>query len=332
MDHIVSIFALFILMDNNGTIFQVFLMKKKNKNVPITSKDLNKIGYNKKFGNESGGHAVVLIDEDDYSLTFLNSWGKNWGNEGKFSVARSTVSSMNFKFYSVYWYASDLDVSEQFCYENRRKKAVDAFYEILNYTNLLSPIDSTDSSPLDNKKKLINLVKKNQNDEAENDIKFILKDFCQDFWKSESNQESNFRAEKLPSAITICKYNSLELNEQLYISEKIIIIKSAFKQKTDFFTKIFKVLNFFKEKNYITNACIEILNEKNIKLIDVNDELEVQFSPFAIESFYQSSVLDLNELINHISQFSHFYFDLMYPHQLFQTTFDKLINIMSNSI
>ena len=38
-----------------------------------------------------GGHAVVLTGCDPRSLTFLNSWGYQWGNNGSFSIEDHTV-------------------------------------------------------------------------------------------------------------------------------------------------------------------------------------------------------------------------------------------------
>ena len=37
------------------------------------------------------GHAAVLIDFGDGYLTFLNSLGEKWGDNGKFSVKNSDV-------------------------------------------------------------------------------------------------------------------------------------------------------------------------------------------------------------------------------------------------
>ncbi|KAK2776648.1 hypothetical protein CKAH01_12298 [Colletotrichum kahawae] len=63
-----------------------------------------------------GGHAVVLVDCKPDRLTFLNSWGKNWGNNGRFSVEDHTVLELDgyhMRFYDVYWVLADLTPMER---------------------------------------------------------------------------------------------------------------------------------------------------------------------------------------------------------------------------
>ncbi|KAJ0382800.1 hypothetical protein COL922a_011794 [Colletotrichum nupharicola] len=58
-----------------------------------------------------GGHAVVLVDCRPNRLTFLNSWGKDWGNNGSFSIEDRTVLGLDgyhMRFYDVYWLLADL--------------------------------------------------------------------------------------------------------------------------------------------------------------------------------------------------------------------------------
>lgn len=44
-----------------------------------------------------GGHAVILMHCNPSSLTFINSWGDQWGNGGFFSIAGAKVlSNKNF--------------------------------------------------------------------------------------------------------------------------------------------------------------------------------------------------------------------------------------------
>ncbi|KAK8048249.1 hypothetical protein PG994_009979 [Apiospora phragmitis] len=70
-----------------------------------------------------GGHAVVLTTCNPTSLTFLNSWGGNWGNHGSFSIENHTVLELDgvygkysMNFYDVYWLESDLDPIERRAY------------------------------------------------------------------------------------------------------------------------------------------------------------------------------------------------------------------------
>ena len=44
---------------------------------------------------DDGGHAVVLVGCDPHSLTFLNSWGHQWGNNGSFGVENHTVLELD---------------------------------------------------------------------------------------------------------------------------------------------------------------------------------------------------------------------------------------------
>lgn len=80
---------------------------------------------------QDGGHAVALVDCTPNALTFVNSWGRDWGNEGRFSVENaSSLESMYGRddrtrarvtacFYDVYWWERKLDQSERMAYERR---------------------------------------------------------------------------------------------------------------------------------------------------------------------------------------------------------------------
>lgn len=80
---------------------------------------------------DGGGHAVVLVKCGPGSLTFLNSWGRQWGDNGTFSVEDHTVLQLDrpsgpspVNFYDVYWLESELSSQEQQAYID---KADDAF-------------------------------------------------------------------------------------------------------------------------------------------------------------------------------------------------------------
>ena len=91
---------------------------KNNKNGILTSEILNENNY---YPDErNGGHSVVLTHISKDYLTFLNSWGKNWGDNGFFKVKNSDVLKM--KFCDIFWYISDLSQEEIDSYNNYMQK------------------------------------------------------------------------------------------------------------------------------------------------------------------------------------------------------------------
>ena len=71
-----------------------------------------------------GGHAVVLLEAGPGYLKFQNSWGKNWGKDGKFCIRDSSVLR-NMKFLDVFWYVSDLKQSEKNACEAQSRTNLD---------------------------------------------------------------------------------------------------------------------------------------------------------------------------------------------------------------
>ena len=65
-----------------------------------------------------GGHAVVLIRCDSKCLTFMNSWGTGWGDNGFFRIKDQSVLN-DMKFYDVYWTLKDLKASEKQAYKEQ---------------------------------------------------------------------------------------------------------------------------------------------------------------------------------------------------------------------
>ncbi|KAJ4318661.1 hypothetical protein N0V84_006749 [Fusarium piperis] len=72
-----------------------------------------------------GGHAVVLTGCEPLSLTLLNSWGKNWGDRGRFSIEDHTVLELDdatgatrMRFYDVYWLEDDLKDAEKKAFDD----------------------------------------------------------------------------------------------------------------------------------------------------------------------------------------------------------------------
>ena len=80
-----------------------------------------------------GGHAVVLIGCDPCTLTFLNSWGSQWGNNGSFSVEDHTVLEVDNApegarvcIYDVFWFEHDLTSAESQAYNEKVDEALNA--------------------------------------------------------------------------------------------------------------------------------------------------------------------------------------------------------------
>ena len=65
---------------------------------------------------ELGGHAVVLTRCDSNCLTFMNSWGTDFADEGFFRVEDSSVLR-DMLFYDVYWEMEDLTPKEKLAFE-----------------------------------------------------------------------------------------------------------------------------------------------------------------------------------------------------------------------
>lgn len=60
----------------------------------------------------------MLIRCDSECLTFMNSWGTNWGDGGFFRVRDSTVLNET-RFFDVYWNLDDLKQEEIQAYERQ---------------------------------------------------------------------------------------------------------------------------------------------------------------------------------------------------------------------
>ena len=77
----------------------------------VLSKNDLKLTFTPRQPSESGGHAVVLTSYSKDSLVFMNSWGRQWADNGFFSIANAEV--LNCRFYDVYWTVNDLSKAEQ---------------------------------------------------------------------------------------------------------------------------------------------------------------------------------------------------------------------------
>lgn len=77
---------------------------------------LNKNKFNSiqcKGDDIDGGHAVVLLNyNDNDKYIFLNSWGKEFGDEGKFRLDSFSIFD-DYDIYDIFWYEKDLSKYER---------------------------------------------------------------------------------------------------------------------------------------------------------------------------------------------------------------------------
>ena len=67
--------------------------------------------------DDLSGHAVVLTSYNSKCLTFMNSWGEDWGEKGFFKVQNAEVLGDQLKFFDVYWKLKDLSKEEKEYYD-----------------------------------------------------------------------------------------------------------------------------------------------------------------------------------------------------------------------
>ena len=73
------------------------------------------------------GHAVVLTSYNSKSLTFMNSWGQQWGDNGFFRVQNAEM--LQLEFFDVYWTLNDLNEGEK---EYYRKHGSEVATKLMN--------------------------------------------------------------------------------------------------------------------------------------------------------------------------------------------------------
>lgn len=94
----------------------------------ILTRDMMKVfrDYDAHDVNQRGGHAVVLTAVSPTGLTFMNSWGKDWGNNGFFKIENASVLGVDnygkelesVQFFDVFFYESDLTTREREAYRD----------------------------------------------------------------------------------------------------------------------------------------------------------------------------------------------------------------------
>jgi ribosomal protein L37AE/L43A len=101
--------ARFRLTDNEWKAFSNFY--KTNPMGMLTQNELDVRKCRTRFPPRTSGHAVVLTSYNSKCLTFMNSWGENWADNGFFRVQNSGV--LQLEFFDVYWTLNDLTEGEK---------------------------------------------------------------------------------------------------------------------------------------------------------------------------------------------------------------------------
>ena len=79
-------------------------------------------------------HSVVFISIEENCLKFLNSWGKEWGDEGYFRLEKEDVIK-NLYFIDVFWEEKDLDKKEIDTYNNNYLSLIEQASNYLSNDN-----------------------------------------------------------------------------------------------------------------------------------------------------------------------------------------------------
>ena len=124
--------ATFSLNANQWANFSDFFKEKYNRKQCLTKERINQKNDKK---DKPGGHAVVLIDAHEDELVFLNSWGMEFGDLGKFRIKNGDVLTNadkpyeKIRYFDIFWYESDLKAEEI----NAYKKYIEDVYQSLYY-------------------------------------------------------------------------------------------------------------------------------------------------------------------------------------------------------
>lgn len=103
---------------------------KRNRTGVLTSEIINE-PVESTYKSTDGRHSVVLIGVCDKYLTFLNSWGNDFGDNGKFRIADSSVLGP-INYYDIYWLLKDLSQEEIDAFNNNSKMDLTEFIGKVN--------------------------------------------------------------------------------------------------------------------------------------------------------------------------------------------------------
>ena len=118
--------AKFYLTNKEWDAFEEFY--EANPTDILTKK---KLDVSKPPNDPLSGHAVVLTSYNSQSLTFMNSWGVGWANEGFFRVENAEVLGNQLEFFDVYWKVDELSDKEKERYRKHGSELARKLIELL---------------------------------------------------------------------------------------------------------------------------------------------------------------------------------------------------------
>ena len=102
--------ARFHLTDNEWKSFKTFYRANRKGSI-LTQNELDV--RKRPISAPLKGHAVVLTSYNSKYLTFMNSWGEEWADNGFFRVQKAEVLGDQLEFFDVYWELDDLSEGEK---------------------------------------------------------------------------------------------------------------------------------------------------------------------------------------------------------------------------
>ena len=129
MDAIVRkrpVVARFRLTDTEWKDFSNFYQKNPTGILTQNEIDIRKRPAHASNQVKTSGHAVVFTSYNSRCLTFMNSWGQNWGDNGFFRVENAEV--LPLEFFDVYWTLDELSEEEK---ENYHKHGSDVAAKLM---------------------------------------------------------------------------------------------------------------------------------------------------------------------------------------------------------
>ena len=118
--------ATFYLTNKEWDAFEEFY--EANPTGILTKK---KLDVRKPPNDPLSGHAVVLTSYNSQSLTFMNSYGVGWANNGFFRVENAEVLGNQLEFFDVYWKVDELSDKEKERYRKHGSKLAGKLIELL---------------------------------------------------------------------------------------------------------------------------------------------------------------------------------------------------------